>query len=142
MADNVPEKELVDLEPLLPQLRALDWSAGITREHLAERVSGFPRSVYLLLPSEREFHSAAELASFYERAWQRSQSEGIPASGAAEDGGPRAWGPSPPSVGARRVGGYHGVGSGTDSGYTGSDDVGTDRSGATYGPGAEEPEEE
>lgn len=141
MAENVPEKgQLVDLDRVLPQLRALDWAHGWTRDELRARLADFPAGVYMLLPSEREFHSPEELVSFYHRAWVRSQQEGIPATGATEDGGPAAWGPSPPSTGAHIVGGRHGVGSGADSGFTGSDDVGVDRSGATYGPGSEEPD--
>ena len=132
--------QLVDLHRVLPQLRALDWSQGLTREELQARLADFPAGVYMLLPSEREFHSPGELVSFYHRAWVRSQQEGIPASGAAGDGGPAAWGPSPPSTGAHRVGGRHGVGSGADSGFTGSDDVGVDRSGASYGPHSGEPD--
>ncbi len=138
MAENVPEKEqMADLDPLMPQLGALDWSSGLTREDLRDQIADFPSSVYMLLPSEREFRSPGELVAFYRHAWPRSRQEGIPAAGAVADGGPAAWGPSPPSTGARAVGGTHGVGSGADSGYTGSDEAGYGRSGASYGPGSE-----
>ena len=141
MSEHAPEKDqLIDLHHILPQLRALDWSHGLTRDQVRARLGDFPAGVYLLLPSEREFRGPEDLVRFYRRAWVRSHQEGIPASGAAEDGGPAAWGPSPPATGARAVGGRHGVGSGADSGYTGSDDVGTDRSGASYGPHSREPE--
>lgn len=141
MTEQLPEKEpLIEVRSLLPGLERLDWSKGLTREQVRAQDADLPAAVYMLLPSERRFASPEELIRFYVHAWQRRRQPGIPATGAAEDGGPDAWGPSPPSTGARRVGGRFGVGSGHDTGFTGSDEVGSDRSGATYGPHSEEPE--
>lgn len=127
----------VDFAALRRQLDGIDWGHGLTRDGIKKRFSGLPEEVYLHLPSEKEFRSSAELVAYAERAIEIADRMVIPAEGAAEDGGPEAWGDSPLETVVEVPDPYRGVGIGGDPGYTGggSTQTGVGPEGTTYGDG-------
>ncbi|MHB1134476.1 MAG: hypothetical protein ACYC4L_19055 [Chloroflexota bacterium] len=130
----------IDFDEMRTQLADVDWGTGLTRDAIRLRWPDLPREVYMHLPSEKEFTSTEELLDFTSQRLREAQVEEMPTDGAAADGGPSAWGES--STGALLVepDRSHGVGSGSDPGYTGggSVDTGSGRAGTSYGNGADE----
>lgn len=131
----------VDFAALRRQLEDIEWGQGLTRDAIRKRFRGLPEEVYLHLPSEKKFRNAEELVTYAERAIQVADRLIIPPEGAAEEGGPEAWGDSPLESSVEVPERNHGVGTGGDPGYTGGGSVqtGVNREGTTYGGGSSNP---
>jgi len=120
---------------LKQKLEAIDWSGGLTRDDLRDQIPDFPEIVYLHLPGSKKFASSLRLIQYLIVAAARLRADKIPMEGAAELGGPDAWGQAATGRDFHMPDLTHGVGSGIDPGHTGSGSTqtGTGRPGTTYG---------
>ena len=83
-------------------LQRLDFSSGLTRDDVRRQMPNLPRELYLELPASKRYRSARELVHDAVNAANRAEGEivredfdAFDSSGAAEDGGPAAWGEDP-----------------------------------------------
>jgi hypothetical protein len=82
-------------------LSALNWSAGLTRDHIRRKWRRLPQAIYLRLPSSKRYYSPGSV--MYDAEIAASRAEGdflgptpdLPEDESLDEGGPPAWGPDP-----------------------------------------------
>ncbi|MGE5618354.1 MAG: hypothetical protein ACM3US_03760 [Sphingomonadaceae bacterium] len=134
------ERMHVDEKQLLKRLDALDWTGPLTASEIATQLAGVPEELFGDIPEGAIFHSPEEVVRAL-RGEVHVDAAHLPSEGAESIGGPAGYGDSttgrlvtPPST-------SHGIGSGTDTGDTGSADTtstGWGRAGTTFGEEAVE----
>ncbi len=124
-----------DLKTFRSELEKLDWGTGLNRDDLRLQLPQMPDEAYLRLPSEKLFVNADQVAHYLRLAFEYEKELVTPPEGAEDLGGPRAWGESTTAHTVNEERRHHGVGSGADSGNTGSGSTqtATDRAGTPYG---------
>jgi hypothetical protein len=80
------------------ELQGLDFSGGLTRDDVRQRMPHLPDEIYLELPASKRYRSAQELVHDAVNAPHRAEGEFVPedfdtfdSHGAEDDGGPAAW---------------------------------------------------
>jgi hypothetical protein len=90
------------LKDVKRELERLDFSRGLTRDDVRQRMPHLPNEIYLELPASKRYHSVDELVRDAVNAGYRAEGEVVPedfdlfdSHGAESDGGPSAWGDDP-----------------------------------------------
>jgi len=123
------EKVDVDLGEIRERLRPLEWGDGLSRTEIKRQWQDMPDAVYGVLPTDFVFRNEGEVMSYLAHLRRHGAVAPLP------ELEPHGYGPSPTGTSVARAPTEHGVGSGTDTGYTGGGSVqtGVGRSGTTYG---------
>jgi len=84
------------------ELASLDFSQGLTRDDVRQRMPHLPEEIYLELPASKRYRSAEEMIHDAANAPNRAEGEivredfdAFGSEGAEDDGGPSAWGEDP-----------------------------------------------
>ncbi len=102
------EQILRALASLQPQLTALDWSHGLTRDDLRATLPDLPQALYLHMPASKRFSDSRQLAQVIIDEMQLADAEAVEVSAENEAlalGGPPAWGADPLLGGTRQESG-------------------------------------
>jgi hypothetical protein len=98
-ATDMKPTALKDVEK---ELQGLDFSHGLTRDDVRQRMPNLPEQIYLDLPASKRYRSAQELVHEALNARNRAEGEivredfdAFDSDGAEDDGGPAAWGEDP-----------------------------------------------
>jgi hypothetical protein len=137
---DVFQRLKIDEQRVRVELDKLDWSGPMTAAEIAGQLRSLPDDLLADVPAGAIFHEPDEVIRAI-RGEIDLDEEDFPADGAASIGGPAGYGESPTGrmAPARPQGG--GVGSGTDTGDTGSGNTeatGWGRPGTTFGEEAVE----
>lgn len=122
----------LDLGELRARLLELHWGGGLTAAEMLAQKPDLPQDVIQQLPAGYRFRDAGEATSYLRHLRIHGLLPGNPDLGPVVP--PMGYGESPTgrAFSTHEIG--HGVGSGTDSGYTGSDaQTGEGRDGVPYG---------
>ncbi len=129
------ERTGVDEEQLLLRLHDLDWTGALTASEIAAQLAGIPEELFGDIPEGAIFHSPEEVVRAL-RGEPHVDAAHLPSEGAESLGGPAGYGDSSTGRLVTTPSTSHGIGSGTDTGDTGSGDTsstGWGRAGTTFG---------
>lgn len=125
---------------LRSHLEQLDWGRGLTTAEIASQLRGTPTELFGDLADGAIFHGADEVIRALKGEIDLDVAD-MPAEGMESLGGPAGYGPSTTGALVMRPSTSGGIGSGTDTGDTGSGDTeatGWGRPGTTFGEEAVE----
>ena len=132
----------LDEEQVRRDLDNLDWEGGLTTADIAAQLPALPQELFGDLADGAIFHGSDEVIRALKGEIDLDVAD-LPAEGAASIGGPAAYGGSSTGRLVIMPSAPGGVGSGTDTGDTGSGNTeatGWDRPGTTFGEEAVERE--
>ncbi len=130
----------VDEQSVRQALDQLDWTGPLTTEDISAQLQGLPEGLFDDLPNGAIFHRPEEVIQAL-RGEVDMDAADFPVEGAESIGGPAGYGGSNTGRLVIKPSSSHGVGSGTDTGDTGSGNTeatGWSRSGTTFGEEAVE----
>ncbi len=133
----------VSEERVRKDLSHLDWGRDLTTTDIMNELPALPVDLFGDLEDGEIFHSPDDVIEAMHGRLDMDPSD-MAAEGAEALGGPSAYGPSPTGRLVRTPNTSHGIGSGTDTGDTGSGNTeatGWGRPGTTFGEEAVEEEE-
>ena len=134
----------VDEDLVRRELESLDWTAPLTTADIFAQLPGLPEDLFGDLADGAIFHNPDEVIRAL-RGEIDLAPEDFPVEGAASLGGPEGYGGSTTGRLSIRPSPSHGIGSGTETGDTGSGNTeatGWGRAGTTFGDEAVEAEME
>ncbi|MGI5836306.1 MAG: hypothetical protein ACOX87_07415 [Chloroflexota bacterium] len=132
----------VDEELVLRELERLDWSYPLTTEDIYKQLPGLPEDLFGDLADGAVFHSPEEVIRALHGEIDLDAVD-FPVEGAESLGGPAGYGGSSTGRLVRTPSTSYGIGSGTDTGDTGSGNTeatGWGRAGTKFGKEAVEEE--
>ena len=141
---NVFEQAGIDEDRVRRELESLDWAGALTTEDISAQLSALPPGLFDDLANGAIFHTPDEVIRAL-RGEIDLDSADFPVEGAESLGGPAGYGGSTTGRMVIKPSSRHGIGSGTDTGDTGSGNTeatGWSRSGTTFGEEAVEEETE
>ncbi len=124
------------------ELGSLDWEGGLTTEEISAQLAALPEDLFGDLEDGAIFHNPEEVIRAL-RGQIDLDAADFPVEGAASIGGPAGYGGSSTGRLVTRASTSGGIGSGTDTGDTGSGNTeatGWGRPGTTFGEEAVEAE--
>jgi len=132
----------VDEDRVRRDLANLDWEGGLTTAEISAQLGALPSDLFADLEDGAIFHNPDEVIRALHGEIDLDPAD-FPVEGATSLGGPAGYGGSTTGRTVTRVSTSGGIGSGTDTGDTGSgssEATGWDRPGTTFGKEAVERE--
>ena len=136
------ERTCTDERFVRGELDRLDWSAPLTTEDIIAQLPALPEGLFDDLAAGAIFHTPEEVMGALHGEIDLDAAD-FPVEGAESLGGPAGYGTTNTGRTVTRPSSSHGVGSGTDTGDTGSgttEATGWSRAGTTFGEEAVEEE--
>ncbi len=130
----------VDEDRVRRELDSLDWSGPLTTTDITAQLTALPGELFDDIPDGAIFHSPEEVIRALRGEIDLDMAD-FPVEGAESLGGPAGYGGSTTGRLVMKPSSSHGVGSGTDTGDTGSGNTeatGWSRAGTTFGEEAVE----
>lgn len=90
-----------EVEEAARGLAQLDWGDGLTRVEIRRRFPELPDTIFMRLPSSRQYTSAEEVLRDADLSTERAdgewvgEAENLDEGESLDEGGPPAWGPDP-----------------------------------------------
>ncbi len=137
---NAFQETGIDEERVRRELNNLDWRGALTTAEISAQLSALPSELFDDLPDGAIFHNPEEVIRALRGEIDLDAAD-FPSEGAESIGGPAGYGGSNTARLVMKPSTLHEIGSGTDTGDTGSGNTGAtgwERSGTTFGEEAVE----